>query len=334
MNRKHLILVPLVVIGALIAYKTQGSIAVLRGVSGSGELAARPEVVALGSGPLGVGALGRTLNYMTIIAPALIFGVLISAAVRAFVSERWIAGAFGAGSTKAHLWAGLAGAPMMLCSCCVAPVYRSIAEKTARSGPAITVMLAAPSLNPAALLLTFLLFQPELALGRLVMAALIVFAGSPIIERALPHVMLPPPAETALPAEPDQGAIGLFLKSLGSVSIRTVPVLIVGVIASMFLLEWMPANLFSSPGSQVVAILAVATIAVPVALPTFFEVPIALTLLAAGFPPGAALAILVAGPAVNLPSLLTVGRFSGWKMAAAVAALVWLVAVVGGIIVG
>ncbi len=50
MNRKHLILVPLVVIGALIAYKTQGSIAVLRGVSGSGELAARPETLCANVG--------------------------------------------------------------------------------------------------------------------------------------------------------------------------------------------------------------------------------------------------------------------------------------------
>ncbi len=333
LSRKHLALVPLIVIGALIVYKTQSSIAVLRGVSSSGAVSSRPEVVALGAELLDIGVFERTFNYLIVIGPALAFGILISAAIRAFVSERWIANAVGVGSAKAHLWAGLAGTPMMLCSCCAAPLYRGIAEKTTRSGPALTVMLAAPCLNPAALILTFLLFQPELALGRLAMAALLVFLGSPLIERSFPNATVNRPTQTPSFEESTGGPATLFVSSIASVTARTVPVLIAGVIASMLLLEWLPPNLFGTSMSQFVAVFAVAAVAVPLALPTFLEIPIALSLLAAGLPAGAALAFLFAGPAVNLPSLLTVGRLTGWKVAVAVGTLVWLVAVVGGTII-
>jgi len=81
-------------------------------------------------------------------------------------------------------------------------------------------------------------------------------------------------------------------------------------------------------------IAVIAAIAVPVPLPTFFEIPVALTLVTAGAPTGAAVAVLFAGPAVNLPSLLTVGREAGWKVSVLSGLMVWLLAVIGGVIVG
>ena len=79
--------------------------------------------------------------------------------------------------------------------------------------------------------------------------------------------------------------------------------------------------------------IVVATFAIPLALPTFFEIPLAFVLLSSGAPIGAAMALLIAGPAVNLPSLLTIIRSTSWKVAAVVAASVWVIAVVSGILV-
>jgi uncharacterized membrane protein YraQ (UPF0718 family) len=73
---------------------------------------------------------------------------------------------------------------------------------------------------------------------------------------------------------------------------------------------------------------------VPLALPTFFEIPIGLALLAAGAPVGAALAVLFVGPVVNLPSLFTIARSTSWKVSAAVATTVWLLGFLGGVLVG
>jgi uncharacterized membrane protein YraQ (UPF0718 family) len=48
---------------------------------------------------------------------------------------------------------------------------------------------------------------------------------------------------------------------------------------------------------------------------------------------GAAAALLFAGPAVNLPSLFTVAQSAGWKVAAGLGAMVWVVAVAGALLV-
>jgi uncharacterized protein len=124
----------------------------------------------------------------------------------------------------------------------------------------------------------------------------------------------------------------LFLRSLGAVSIRTIPVVLIGVFVSMLFVQFLPATLFQSAGANFLMILLVATIAVPLALPTFLEIPLALSLLAAGFSPGVAVAFLFAGPAVNLPSLWNVARVSGWKVAVTIAVLVWALSVLGGLL--
>jgi len=58
-------------------------------------------------------------------------------------------------------------------------------------------------------------------------------------------------------------------------------------------------------------------------LPSLFEIPLALSMLAVGGPAGGAAALLFAGPATNLPSLIVIGRYSSWKVAASLAVLVW-----------
>ena len=81
-------------------------------------------------------------------------------------------------------------------------------------------------------------------------------------------------------------------------------------------------------------LLVVATGALLLTLPTFFEIPITLSLLAAGAPTGIALAVLIADPSINLASLLVIARYSHWRVAALTAAAVWVVAVAGGFLIG
>jgi hypothetical protein len=94
-----------------------------------------------------------------------------------------------------------------------------------------------------------------------------------------------------------------------------------------------PVGVFDSTTAKVLAVGAVALIAVPLAMPTFFfEIPLALVLLSLGAPPAAAVAMLIAGPAINLPSLLTIGRATNWKVASTVALSVLLLALAGGLL--
>ncbi|MBI4455803.1 MAG: permease [Acidobacteria bacterium] len=123
------------------------------------------------------------MNYFAVIWPALLFGILIGGSVHAFVSPHWLTRALSGSPGRAQLAAGLAGTPLMLCSCCVAPIFTSVYERTWRYGPSLAVMLAAPSLNPAALTLTFMLFGLRIGTMRVAMGIAAVFLMGTVLDR-------------------------------------------------------------------------------------------------------------------------------------------------------
>jgi uncharacterized membrane protein YraQ (UPF0718 family) len=81
----------------------------------------------------------------------------------------------------------------------------------------------------------------------------------------------------------------------------------------------------------VAGVVLVAFVSVLVALPTFFEIPLALLMLQMGAPEGTAVAMLVAGPIVNLPSLLVLGRETRPRLAVVLGLAVWAIATLAGL---
>jgi uncharacterized protein len=322
----------LFIVGCLIAYKTTASLAVIEKVQATGVLRPRFDITQADSPNAWAGVLGATVSYFLVVWPALLFGILISGAVRAFVPPRRLAGLFGEGRVRPQLVAGLAGAPLMLCSCCVAPVFTSVYERSSRLAPSLALMLAAPALNPAALLLTFILFGGKVGAVRLLLSGAGVLVVGLLAERL---IKVGPPACAAEdgPRPSGRNAVVAFVNSCVKVALQTLPLILGGAVVSMLAARWLLASGAGSRAAGVTAVMVVALIAVPVAMPTFFELPLALLVIAAGLPAGAAVAVLIAGPATNLPSLFTVARSTGWKVPALVAAAVWALAVTGGLLV-
>jgi len=126
------------------------------------------------------------------------------------------------------------------------------------------------------------------------------------------------------------GLLASYAKSVAYISLRVVPLILLGIWASMWIMSHLSLTGALS-GARVLSILMIALFAVLLTLPSLFEIPLALSVLAAGGPPGAAAALLFAGPAINLPSLLVIGRYSNWKVAVSLALLVWGIAVVGAL---
>jgi uncharacterized membrane protein YraQ (UPF0718 family) len=204
-------------------------------------------------------------------------------------------------------------------------------ERSARLAPSLTLMLAAPSLNPATLVLTFMLFDRRVAMMRVIIAAIMVFFTGTLVEKLFNVSSISCPTTTREPA--NQLLFVAFVRSSLQVALRTVPLIVLGVLVSMAIALLLPAANFSSASAQILVVIAVALVAIPLAMPTFFEIPLALLLLSAGAPAGAAVAMLLAGPAINLPSLFTIARSTNWKIATSVAVTVFLLALTGGLLV-
>jgi uncharacterized membrane protein YraQ (UPF0718 family) len=109
----------------------------------------------------------------------------------------------------------------------------------------------------------------------------------------------------------------------------TVPLILAGVLLSGLVL---PHDTRLAGASLVVGVALTALVATLAALPTFFEIPIGLVLLSLGAPPGVVTAFVIAGPVVNLPSLLVLGREAGPRVALALAAGVWVVSTAAGLL--
>ncbi|HEY6462546.1 MAG TPA: permease, partial [Polyangiaceae bacterium] len=126
------------IVSALLYYKWGASLRAVTAVHQTGTLSVKPGILLEG------GVLATTLAYLGKIWPALTYGILVGAAVRSAIPatavQRWLGGR-GVAPTLAG---ALAGAPLMLCSCCITPVFSGLYRRGARLGPSLAVMLASP----------------------------------------------------------------------------------------------------------------------------------------------------------------------------------------------
>ena len=313
------------VVSALFYYKWGASLRALSAVQASGQLSIAPGTILDG------GLLATTVAYLRKIWPALAYGILVGAAVRAAIPARTVQRWFGARGALPTLTGALAGAPLMLCSCCITPVFSGLYRRGARLGPSLAVMLASPGLNLAALILTFALLPTRVGIARVVAALVIVLGLSAAIGRLMDRRSEAASAQCAVEEDSDQEKRHLlvrFIRSAVYLVAITVPLIVVGVLLSGLLLPYV-ARLVGA--NLVLAVALVGLVGTLAALPTFFEIPIALLLLSLGAPPAVVVAFVVAGPVVNLPSLLVLGREAGPRVALALAAGVWLVATASGL---
>lgn len=323
-------------LAGLIGYKGRGGLKRMQQLRATGALRIRTEALQRPAGSEFTATGAQTLAYLNIVWPALVFGVLISATVHAAVSPRRLVTLFGQGLVKPQLAAAAAGVPLMLCSCCVAPMFPAVYQRSQRLGPSLAFTLAAPALNPATLTFSFLIFPLVIAGTRLVMAVVLVVLASALVARIAGPVQVRAGAVEDF-AETGDGVGDFFrayFRSLWYIAVRTVPWILLGIWVSMIIANRVPIQALASGGPKVLVLLVVATGALLLTLPTFFEIPLALSLLAAGASAGTALVVLIAGPAINLASLLVIARYSHWKVAALVGAAVWAAAVAGGLLIG
>lgn len=308
----------------LTVYKTGPALRAIQTARSNGAFNLHPYLVRSNGTTTPSSILAESLAYFRIIWPALVFGILIAGAARvAIPPERF--GQVVPGSRLRSTFSGAAlGVPLMLCSCCVAPVFEGVYARTRRLDASLALMLAAPALNPAALVLTFMLFPVAAAAGRVALAAAALIGVT-----VVGSLISVPTKETAdqSPSHGDQSFPAAYARSVLHVVLRTVPLILAGIPVAILIfhrLDQMPSlGTSASIGISIIFVLTVLLLP----MPTFFEIPLAYGLLLIGLPLGVVIAVLFAGPAVNLPSLLIVGRSAGFK------ASLLLAVIVGGLAV-
>lgn len=275
---------------------------------------------------------------------ALLAALLIGAGVQALLPPGTFRRAFGPGGWRGALAGTLAALPSFMCTCCAAPVTNSLRRSGASRSSALAYWLANPLLNPAVLVFLALVLPWQFVVTRVVVGSVLVSGASLLAPRLGPDRLVTVGAgRDAGPARPlrrlplmppdpapsDGSALSRFLRALARLAVVLVPEYLVVVLAVGALRGWLLPLGHSASGWGVAAVLIAAAAGTVLVIPTGAEIPVMAALVAAGFASGVEGAVLIALPAVSLPSMVMVGRDLSWRVVGAVAGGVVVCALLG-----
>ena len=277
------------------------------------------------------GFLLSLLNVVCEMAPYLLLGFFIAGVLHVFVPQKFYANYLSRNNKLSVLWAALLGVPLPLCSCGVIPTAIGLKNEKASKGAIASFLIATPQTGIDSILATFSLMGLGFAILRPTAALITGVCGGLLVNRFAD-------VETSnLELETDstdsqlstlnfQLKIWCVLKYAYYDMLRDIGLrLLIGLVVAALIQVAVPDEFFLSFGSQpLLQMLVILIIAVPMYICSTGSIPVAAALIMKGLSPGAALVMLMAGPAVNLASILVVHKSMGRRFTS-----IYLMTIVG-----
>ena len=258
-------------------------------------------------------------------APYLLLGFLIAGVLHVFVPQRFYANYLSRSNKLSVVWAALLGVPLPLCSCGVIPTAIGLRNEKASKGAIASFLIATPQTGIDSILATFSLMGLGFAVIRPVAALVTGICGGLLVNRLVREDDAKD--ESAASCQVERGnRLWRVLKYAYYDMLRDIGLrLLVGLVVAALIQVAVPDEFFLQFGSQpLLQMLVILVIAVPMYICSTGSIPVATALMMKGLSPGAALVMLMAGPAVNLASILVVNKAMGRRFTS-----VYLMTIVG-----
>jgi uncharacterized membrane protein YraQ (UPF0718 family) len=228
------------------------------------------------------------------------------------------------------------GAPLAVCSNCVAPIARGFYASGMSTESVLAAMFASPALNIVVLAMTFALFPASIALLKLATVLFLIFvfapaAASPQGESA-PAITCSieiPVSETWTQALVSTARC--FARSFWYVFRVAFPLMILAAVLGALVIELLPPEALNAPvtvGGTIVVALVGAFLPVPLT----FDVAIAYIALTKGVPLPYVVTILCTLGIISVFSVSVIGKTISWKVAVAAYATVVALGTVAGLL--
>ena len=258
-------------------------------------------------------------------APYLLLGFLIAGVLHVFVPQWFYANYLSRSNKLSVVWAALLGVPLPLCSCGVIPTAIGLRNEKASKGAIASFLIATPQTGIDSILATFSLMGLGFAVIRPVAALVTGICGGLLVNRLVSEDDAKD--ESAASCQVERGnRLWRVLKYAYYDMLRDIGLrLLVGLVVAALIQVAVPDEFFLQFGSQpLLQMLVILVVAVPMYICSTGSIPVAAALMMKGLSPGAALVMLMAGPAVNLASILVVNKAMGRRFT-----LVYLMTIVG-----
>jgi uncharacterized membrane protein YraQ (UPF0718 family) len=257
------------------------------------------------------------------LSPWMLLGAFIAGLMHVLVPSGWIQRQL---TGRMGVWkAVIIGVPLPLCSCGVIPVGLGLRRNGAGNGATVGFLISTPQTGIDSILVSASFLGWPFAVLKVVAALVTGLVGGYLADSG-------PTAEvvTSEPEKPDcchgPGIMAVF--SHGMQLIRSIwRWLVVGVLISASITYFAPTEFISHQPvfHGLAALLLTLLISLPLYVCATASVPIAAALVASGFPPGAALVFLMAGPATNVATLGAIYKTLGRRPL-----LVYLTTIIAG----
>ena len=263
--------------------------------------------------------------------PFLVLGVLVSGAIAAFVPASTLVRLMPTNPLFGVPMAGLAGAALPGCECGSVPIAGRLAQRGASPAAAFAFMLAAPAINPVVLAATAVAFpgRPDIVIARFVASLMAAVLVGWIWARFGDDDLL----RTATGGEDASTPWSMFTTVAAHDFLHAGGWLVLGGMTAATLQVAVPRTVLDVlAGNEVVAILALATLAVVLAICSEADAFVAVGL--SQFSTTARLAFLVVGPAVDVKLVALQAGVFGRRFTARFAPLAFVVALGSAVVVG
>lgn len=282
-----------------------------------------------------IDVLKETWHLTNEMSAYLLLGFLLAGVLHEFVPSTLYRRYLGKNNFRSVLLSTLFGIPLPLCSCGVIPTAMGLRREGASKGATVSFLISTPQTGVDSIIATYSLMGLPFAIARPLVALVTALFGGMMVAAVEGRE-----DDKASAVETDtkictgekhgipfrQRVVNVlrygFVEMVEDIGKwLLVGLLVAGMITALVPDEWFA--LFKD--NSFLSILLVLLITIPMYLCAVGSIPIAVALMLKGLSPGAALVLLMAGPASNAASILVVRKVMGNRTL-----MLYLLSIVGG----
>ncbi len=251
-------------------------------------------------------------------APYLMLGFIFAGLLHLLFPKKRVRKYMGQNNFRSIFNAALLGVPLPLCSCGVIPTGISFYKHGASKASTVSFLISTPQTGVDSIFVTYSMLGLPLAIIRPIVAFVTGLFGGLITKR------IDPEKEASVELTDENGDDlpgGFFPKVKEMFRYSFIDFLqdisnwlVIGLLIAALISVIVPDDFFADKiPNDFLGMLIILVISIPVYICATASVPVAAVLMLKGLSPGAALVLLMAGPATNAATITMIGKVLGKK---------------------
>lgn len=258
------------------------------------------------------------LHLINEMSPYLLLGFLLAGIMHAFLPGSYYSRFLGKRSFGSVVNAALFGIPLPLCSCGVIPTAMSLRKEGASKGSTVSFLIATPQTGVDSIIATYSLMGLPFAIVRPIAALCTSLFGGSLVNISDKDGSAPSGKTHDGNTRTHRSFRERCIDALRYAYVEMIhdigKWLVIGLVVAGLITILIPDRWFTMfQGNTLASMMLVLVIAVPMYVCATGSIPIAVALMLKGLTPGAALVLLMAGPACNFASMLVVRKVLGMR---------------------